>query len=151
MFDNFFKSINKVHQQQTRLASKISYYLPKVRTNYGKFYIRFFVAKVPNSIDDSFKSKSRAYLKNEESRIDYLQLLTGTLMYFIFFSFLFIIYRVPFFILCNLRATFFPLGLATKLDQPQLFLSGCALFLNCYFFSHCMYLFFYCKIFLGTK
>ena len=64
IFDNFFKSINKVHQYQTRLASKISYYLPKARTNYGKFNIRFFGAKVWNSIDDSLKSKSRACFKN---------------------------------------------------------------------------------------
>jgi len=56
IFDNFFKSINKVHQYQTRLASKISYYLPKARTNYGEFDIRFFGAKVWNSIDDSLKS-----------------------------------------------------------------------------------------------
>ena len=64
IFDNFFKSINKVHQYQTRLASKISYYLPKARTNYGKFNIRFFGAKVWNSIDDSLISKSRACFKN---------------------------------------------------------------------------------------
>ena len=64
IFDNFFKSINKVHQYQTRLASKISYYLPKARTNYGKFNMRFFGAKVWNSTDDSLKSKSRACFKN---------------------------------------------------------------------------------------
>ena len=47
IFDNFFKSINKVHQYQTRLASKISYYLPKARTNYGKLNnIRFFGANL---------------------------------------------------------------------------------------------------------
>ena len=54
IFDNFFTSINKVHQYQTRLASKISYYLPKARTNYGKFIIRIFGAKVWNSIDFFF-------------------------------------------------------------------------------------------------
>ena len=59
IFNDFFTSINKVHQYQTRLASKISYYLPKVRTNYGKFTIRFFGAKVWNSIEESLKSKSR--------------------------------------------------------------------------------------------
>ena len=64
IFDNFFKCINKVRQYQTRLASKISYYLPKARTNYGKFNIRFFGVKVWNTIDDSLKSKSRACFKN---------------------------------------------------------------------------------------
>ena len=45
IFNDFFKSINKVHQYKTRLASKISYYLPKARTNYGKFNIRFLERK----------------------------------------------------------------------------------------------------------
>ena len=40
-FHDLFKSIHKVHQYNTRLASKKSYYLPKTRTNYGKFNIRF--------------------------------------------------------------------------------------------------------------
>ena len=40
-FNNFFKSINKVYQYATRLASKKSYYLPKARANYGIFNIRF--------------------------------------------------------------------------------------------------------------
>ena len=64
IFNDFFKSINKVHQYQTRLANKISYYLPKARTNYGKFNIRFFGAKVWNSIEDSLKSESRTCFKN---------------------------------------------------------------------------------------
>ena len=37
----FFKNINKVHQYERRLASKKSYYLPKARTSYWKFKIRF--------------------------------------------------------------------------------------------------------------
>ena len=49
-FNNFFKSINKVHQYATRLASKKSYYLPKARTNYGKFIVRFSGAKLWNVI-----------------------------------------------------------------------------------------------------
>lgn len=63
IFNDFFMSINKVHQYQTRLASKISYYLPKARTNYGKFNIRFSGVKVWNSIEDSLKSKSRTCFK----------------------------------------------------------------------------------------
>ena len=63
-FNDFFKCINKVHQYQTRLANKISYYLPKARTNYGKFNIRFFGVKVWNSIEDSLKSESRTCFKN---------------------------------------------------------------------------------------
>ena len=51
-FNNLFKSINKVHQYATRLASKKSYYLPKVSTNYGKFNIRFSGAKLWNAIKE---------------------------------------------------------------------------------------------------
>ena len=67
IFNNFFTKYgtNKVHQYQTRLASKILYYLPKARTNYGKFNIRFFGVKVWNSIDDSFKAKSRTCFLKE--------------------------------------------------------------------------------------
>ena len=64
IFNNFFTSTNKVHQYQTSLASKISYYLPKARTNYGKFNICFFGVKVWNSIDDLFKAKSRTCFKS---------------------------------------------------------------------------------------
>ena len=49
-FNNFFKSINKVHQYSTRLASKKSYYLPKARSNYGKFNVLFSGAKLWNVI-----------------------------------------------------------------------------------------------------
>ena len=73
-----------MHQYQTRLASKISYDLPKARTNYGKFNIRFFGAKVWNSIEESLKSKSRTCFKIllKESLISNY-VLTGSLMYFI--------------------------------------------------------------------
>ena len=56
-FNNFFKSINKVHQYTTRLASsKKSYYLPKASTNYGKFNICFSGAKLWNAIKEDLKS-----------------------------------------------------------------------------------------------
>ena len=63
ILNDFFKSISKVHQYQTRVACKISYYLPKAKTNYGKFNIRFSGAKVWNSIKESLKSKSRTCFK----------------------------------------------------------------------------------------
>ena len=56
----FFK---KVHLYETRLASKKSYYLPKARTNYGKFNIRFSGAKLWNSVPDDLKSESRSCFK----------------------------------------------------------------------------------------
>ena len=62
-FNNFVKSISKVHQYATRLASKKSYYLPKVRANYGKFNIRFSGAKLWNAIKEDLKSVSRFRFK----------------------------------------------------------------------------------------
>lgn len=63
VFDDFFKSVKTVHQYNTRLASKKSYYLPKARTNYGKFNIRFIGTKLWNLIEDDIKSKNRNCFK----------------------------------------------------------------------------------------
>ena len=63
VFHDFFTPVNRVHQYNTRLASKDSYYISKVMTNYGKFNIRFVGAKVWNSIQEDFKSKSRKQFK----------------------------------------------------------------------------------------
>lgn len=51
-FDNFFTPITKVHSYNTRLSSNSAYYLPKVRTNYGKFSLRFIGVKTWNKIQD---------------------------------------------------------------------------------------------------
>ena len=40
-FDNFFQSVSSIHQYKTRLASRSTYYINSVKTNYGKFNIRF--------------------------------------------------------------------------------------------------------------
>ena len=63
VFHDFFTPVSSVHKYNTRLASKDSYYISKVRTNYGKFNIRFVGAKVWNSVDESFKSKRRNQFK----------------------------------------------------------------------------------------
>ena len=65
VFRDLFISVNKIHKYNyyTRLASKLSYYLPKGRTNYGIFNIRFQGPTVCNSIDENsialFKSKMK--------------------------------------------------------------------------------------------
>ena len=41
VFQGFFKPIHNIHRYNTRLASKDTYYTFKIRTNYGKFNIRF--------------------------------------------------------------------------------------------------------------
>ena len=63
VFKSFLMSVDRLHQYNTRLASKRSSYLPKIRTNYGKFNIRFLGVKIWNSIQDDFKSKSRKSFK----------------------------------------------------------------------------------------
>ena len=64
VFDDFFDSIKTVQQYNTRLASKKSYYLPKVRTNHGKFNIGFSGVKLWNLVQDDIKLKSRNCFKN---------------------------------------------------------------------------------------
>ena len=49
----------------TRSAAKQSYYLPKARTHYGKFNIRFQGPKIWNSIDDKIKAVSLSQFKSK--------------------------------------------------------------------------------------
>ena len=52
-----------IHQYNTRLATKKTYYLPKIRTNYGKFNIRLMGVKIWNDVEDDNKTKSRSCFK----------------------------------------------------------------------------------------
>ena len=63
VFRTFFTSVSKIHGYNTRLACKNSYYLPKIRTNYGKFNIRFLGVKIWNSIKEEYKTKFRSHFK----------------------------------------------------------------------------------------
>ena len=56
IFDNFFKNVTEVHNYNTRSSAKQLLYLPKVRTNYGKFNIRYCGSVNWNSIDREIKS-----------------------------------------------------------------------------------------------
>ena len=53
------------HKYNTRLASSSSCYIPPVRTNYGKFNIRFNGAIIWDNIDESFKRLSLLRFKRE--------------------------------------------------------------------------------------
>ena len=61
--DNFFIELSKIHRYNSRLASKATYSLPRVRTNYGKFNIRFQGAKIWNSLDEETKASNRNIFK----------------------------------------------------------------------------------------
>ena len=63
VFDTFFSPVSDSYQYNTTSAAKRSYYLPRVRTNYGKFSIRFQGPKIWNLIDDHIKSVSFAQFK----------------------------------------------------------------------------------------
>ena len=64
-FDSFFTTTNSMHDYSTRLASKSTFHLPKIRANFGKFNIRYFGPKVWNDIKDSLKSLSFSQFKRQ--------------------------------------------------------------------------------------
>jgi hypothetical protein len=55
----FFISVNEKHNYATRLASRLSYSVPLIRTNYGRFNIRYTGAKLWNEIDDTMKKMNK--------------------------------------------------------------------------------------------
>ena len=55
LFDTFFNPVSNIHRYNTRLSSRMTYAIPKPRTNYGISNIRFQGAKVWNDISDDTK------------------------------------------------------------------------------------------------
>ena len=66
-FHQYFLQVSQKHGYNTRLASKNSYSLPKIKTNYGKFNIRFCGAKIWNTISEPTKKLSRTKFKDQIS------------------------------------------------------------------------------------
>ena len=68
-FDFFFTQVKEIHKYNTRSAANQSYYLPRARTNYGLFNIRFQGPKVWNSFGKDMKScslkKFKAIVKDD--------------------------------------------------------------------------------------
>ena len=62
----FFTLIKETHNYNTRLSSRMTYALPKTRTNYGIFNIRYQGAKIWNAINDNIKLLS---LKDFKKRL----------------------------------------------------------------------------------
>ena len=54
-FENLFQTVASIHSYNTRLASKSTYYINTIKTNYGKFNIRFAAVKVWNHLNESIK------------------------------------------------------------------------------------------------
>ena len=62
-FDNIFQSV--VHSYNTRLASKSTYYINTIKTNYAKFNIRFADVKGWNHLEESIKHLPLKMFKNK--------------------------------------------------------------------------------------
>ena len=71
-FHSIFTRVIIIHNYNTRLAAKQSYYLPFVRVNYGKFNIRFQGPSIWNSIDNDIKLSSIAMFK-KKMQVQYLE------------------------------------------------------------------------------
>ena len=65
VFNHFFLLVNKRHGYNTRSASKLNYSLPRVRTNYVEFNIKFVSAKVWNSLDEDLKNLNKTPFKKQ--------------------------------------------------------------------------------------
>ena len=59
------KTVASIHSYNTRLASKSTYYLNTIKTNYGKFNFRFAAVKVWNNLDESIKHLPLKSFKNK--------------------------------------------------------------------------------------
>jgi len=63
VFNNFFTEVSEVHRYNTRSATKQSYYLLKVRTNYCKINIRFQAPVIWSAINEQVKTGSLSKFK----------------------------------------------------------------------------------------
>ena len=64
-FNGFFTSVNQKHNYATRFASRLSYSVPLIRTNYGRFNIRYSGAVVWNEINVKIKRLNKLNFKKE--------------------------------------------------------------------------------------
>ena len=64
-FEIFFLQQHLFTHTYTRLASKLTYYINTIKTNYGKFNIRFAAAIVWNHLDESIKHLPLKAFKNK--------------------------------------------------------------------------------------
>ena len=58
-----------IHKVNTRSAAKQNLYIPKARTNYGKFNIRFQGPKIWNGIDVNIRNSSIKQFKSSIKKL----------------------------------------------------------------------------------
>ena len=64
-FNDFFSLVKHKHRYNTRLASKITYTLPLIRTNHELHSLRFYGPKLRNSVDEELKTLSVSSIKSK--------------------------------------------------------------------------------------
>ena len=84
-FSNYFTAVNKRQKYKIRLASKSSYTLPPIRTNYGKFSIKFQSAKIWNLLSEKTQSLHRLAFKKTLKR-EIIQSNWHTIIIYSFYS-----------------------------------------------------------------
>ena len=67
-FEHFFTPVKSIHSYNTRSAVNQSYYIPRARTNYGLYNIRFNGTKTWNSIGEDIKQSSLKTFKEKLKR-----------------------------------------------------------------------------------
>ena len=67
IFDSSFIKTSDKHNVNTRFATRTNFYVPKIRTNYGKFNIRYNGLMLWNETDEKFKILTSYAFKRELS------------------------------------------------------------------------------------
>lgn len=69
IFSDYFSEVRSKHQYGTRLASRSTFSLSRVRTNYGKFRIKYIGPQIWNDIDESLKTLSLSTFKRKLKKL----------------------------------------------------------------------------------
>ena len=102
IFDSLFvKWISCKHNVNTRFAFRSTFYLPKTRTNYGKFNIRFNGPKLWNELDERFKCRTSNQFKKEVTS-HFVSLYHNLYWYFDgFYLFIYFLFCSVYLLLCQ--------------------------------------------------
>ena len=71
VFNSYFTSVENIHSYNTRATAKKCYYLPKARTNYGLFSVRYQGPKVWNMIEQQIKLSSSIHQFKQKLKIEF--------------------------------------------------------------------------------
>ena len=126
-FENFFQTVASIHSYNTRLTSKSTCYINTIKTNYGKFNIRFAAVKVWNHLDESIKHLPLKTFKNKV-KLNVLQSYSSWVFnwyLFIYLSiYLFILFLFFFFIINQLLCSSFSANLPSIFKHYLVLLSS---------------------------